>query len=632
MSFGRRLQGHWSEVRHWVWRIELAYILLAIAVAQRTIYVVVDQLKPRRAGASLPWWHDALSYLEIFILYFASLVACGVIGLALWRFYKDPPTRPHDWLLKALAVLGSTIMLLAVFVGSSLQVEIYLRLLVLSVGVLPLIWLAPRHIVVIVGAAFIAITLTVLRSTAPSKDLVFYLDASFTALIGTVLAIQLSRSGDTLAKIGVLVVATPLLIRFVEPLAFFLKAEELWSELPDTIAWYGKWSLVAAAISTPIWFAPRPRLRAALRLVPLSVGTFFSLISVVVIRQHYETGIELASLGLGVKLGDAGMPPHHAALFVVAAGTMAWTLASCFMAETVARRNIGVGLALVVVGGYGFSLPLHYLASAAGLVTISAAARSVRDQERTAEYSGICFRPPPIHNSVWQAYVEEAYSQLSDSNEFSQQELTPLPGEETDSAQADSTFGTSGPQPIAFSELAGGITVTQLALTRKNIPVHLRIEQIEGSVMAIDIMCGRKGPSKTKHPAWSLYAHTEGLLGAKRHPEPPTATGAAVKTGDSNFDRRFWLRDQQSYTEALLCENLRTRATAILDGWIAYWPNRALWHRVHPGRGAALDTPLPISELAFHDPKAEFRAADFAPLIAAVDLLVDMANQAGVST
>jgi len=88
---------------------------------------------------------------------------------------------------------------------------------------------------------------------------------------------------------------------------------------------------------------------------------------------------------------------------------------------------------------------------------------------------------------------------------------------------------------------------------------------------------------------------------------------------------RFRIRDAGKLTDALLDEGLRARAKAILDGWMAFWPNRGLRYRVHPGNGAPLDHPIPITELAF-------RAGGAPPpverLVTLIELLSAMAARA----
>ena len=66
-------------------------------------------------------------------------------------------------------------------------------------------------------------------------------------------------------------------------------------------------------------------------------------------------------------------------------------------------------------------------------------------------------------------------------------------------------------------------------------------------------------------------------------------------------------------------EGLRARAIATLDGWLAYWEPEGLRYRVYPGRGAPLDHPIPLSDLALGRPASAER------LVAVFELLVEIA-------
>src|SRR5690606_21099180 len=154
-------------------------------------------------------------------------------------------------------------------------------------------------------------------------------------------------------------------------------------------------------------------------------------------------------------------------------------------------------------------------------------------------------------------------------------------------------------------------------------PVHLTIERIDGRVAAIDILVGVEPGGLP--PAFTVAARDERRLGVDPHPPAPASAGRPRKTGDQPFDERFRVHDLADHTAVLFDDGLRARATASLDGWLAYWPGRALRHRVHPGRGAPLDHPVPISELAF-------RGGEETPpidrMVALLDLVAEVAARA----
>jgi hypothetical protein len=76
----------------------------------------------------------------------------------------------------------------------------------------------------------------------------------------------------------------------------------------------------------------------------------------------------------------------------------------------------------------------------------------------------------------------------------------------------------------------------------------------------------------------------------------------------------------------LLDEGLRARAAATLDGWLAYWESEGLRYRVYPGRGAPLDHPMPLSDLAL------CRTATADRLVAVIELVIEIAARGGLRT
>jgi hypothetical protein len=109
------------------------------------------------------------------------------------------------------------------------------------------------------------------------------------------------------------------------------------------------------------------------------------------------------------------------------------------------------------------------------------------------------------------------------------------------------------------------------------------------------------------------------------HPPPPrTRAPALARIGDTPFDRRFRVQGTESDTHRLLDEGLRAAATAVLDGWVAVWFGRGLKFQVCPGRGAPLDHPVPVSELAF---RAESEPHGTEKLVAVVNLLGEIAER-----
>jgi len=145
--------------------------------------------------------------------------------------------------------------------------------------------------------------------------------------------------------------------------------------------------------------------------------------------------------------------------------------------------------------------------------------------------------------------------------------------------------------------------------------VRLRIERIEGSVLGLDVVLGRDfedGRSAT-FTMWGIAPRALGV----NPPGPPAAP--VFKANDPLFDERFKLRGSARAFARVFDDGLRARAVATIDGWIAYWDHESVRYRVFPGRGAPLDHPMPLSDLALG------RAATAERLVTVVELLVALA-------
>jgi len=103
---------------------------------------------------------------------------------------------------------------------------------------------------------------------------------------------------------------------------------------------------------------------------------------------------------------------------------------------------------------------------------------------------------------------------------------------------------------------------------------------------------------------------------------PPAAP--LFKAGDAQFDHRFKSRGSTMAFNKLLDDGLRARAAATLDGWLAYWESEGLRYRVYPGRGAPLDHPMPLSDLALG------RTATADRLVAVIELVIEIAARGGL--
>lgn len=539
---------------------DLAVLLLVVMIVELALNrLAVPALRP--ATETPGAWHRNLDRVALFIFHFATVIAIGALGRALWETVR---TRER-YTMVARALIAAS------------------------------------------GAVFLAVTTwAVVGSSGASTT--FVLQAAFTLTLLMIVAAQITRAGDPRTRVGLVLLSLPLLIHFYGPFALRVlhgADPSMYPNLPDPylparVREWGQWSLVLAAMSAPYCFAPLPLRSATARVAPLVIATFVGLIAGVVIRQHYEVGMEVAMRGLGFDMGPHA-PRSRIALIILALVSMTWTLVACTTADTSARRRIGVGIGLVVLGGYAFSWPLQYLVGVVGVLLIGDAAHTVAEEESAETRRE--FRAPPIDDEAWQRFVAEI--------------VRALRAKETGESPETSAITTE-------TEL--GIIETKVLTTARGIPIALRVARADGAVQAIDVQCGASVP-RTDPPAWSLHALPERKLAMGTHPEPPSTSAPTIKTGDFAFDRRFRVRDAASHTDTLLDDALRARATAMLDGWLAYWPGKTLYYRVFPGRGAPLDTPIPVTELAFRGADAP-QSAD--KLLTLLDLLTDMAERAKV--
>jgi hypothetical protein len=524
---------------------DLVHLLLVVTVAELAFNrLAVPALRPP-GETPPPGWHQVIDHAGLFLLYFASALAVGVLLRQLWQLGRNDPgiRAPLRWGL------------------------------------------------IVIGAPFAALAVYNLAA-APGQDLSFAFETLFTAILLLLLAVQLAGGGDLGIKVGLVFLIAPLVIHYYGPFAlrFIEGPEALWGNLPERVRLWGHWSMVFAALVSPYCFAPRPFVRSAARLAPLGIALFVGVLGAVILRQHYEVGMLMASRGLGVELGP-GAPSSFLALNLLALATITWTMTACFTAETVARREVGVGLALVVLGGYGFTWPLQYLVGLVGLVNISQAAQKVGAAER-GEAGAHGYRAPPIADEVWQGYVRALVGTLRGS------------GDEVHALTSEDDHGDS---------------VTRVRAERRGIDVEVTVTRSRGAITAVDIRCGAGAPGA--EPEWTLHARPERLLGMSAHPEPPASSAPVVRTGDLPFDQRFRIRDAGGRGERLLDEGLRARATALIDGWVAFWPGRGLRYQVQPGYGAPLDHPIPITELSF---RGVAGAGSGERLVTLIDLLVDI--------
>ncbi len=494
----------------------LAHLLLAAVLLELALHrLAVPGLRPVRVEP--PGWHATLSWIANFAFYFAFVFAIVVLGRGLARAFTDRAARGHRASSIAHAITGAA-------------------LIALSTAVV----FAPR-----------------------SELLIFILDAAFTLTLVVVIVAQVRPGGDLGARIGLVLLALPLVLHFYAPFALrFISGDDL--GLPERVQVFGQWALVFSALATPYCFAPRPFTSSAARVLPFIVAMFVSLLSAIVIRRAGEVGMDLARDGLGVVL-DPLAPMSMLALYIMALAAVAWTLVSCLAAVAPARRDIGVGIGLVLLGGYGFEWPLQYLLGFLGLLLIGSAARRVSGEERRPAHSS---RVSQISDAKWSAFataLAEAIA-LDHSDESVPSKLT-----------------------VADDD---GLSRTHLVWTDRGHPVRVTFVRRDRQLASIEYLFGDSSAPGLA-PAWTLWARA-GSGDAGAHPSPPPCPAPASRLGVAGFDERFQMRDAADYGARMLGDQeMSQRASELLSGWLALWPKSGLRHRlVFGGSGHRLVTSL----------------------------------------
>lgn len=345
-------------------------------------------------------------------------------------------------------------------------------------------------------------------------------------------------------------------------------------------------ALVVAALLSPYLLAPRPFTRTILRVVPLVVALVVASVGAVMLRLDYLATISAINRALGLDL-EPRAASQFIAFYLLAFATLAWTITACLTAATPARRRLGVGLALVVAAGLGFPWPMNFAVAAVGLLAMADAALDAEREERT----GWAPTTPAIDDEHWHGFVGQLVTTLRDGG---------------GDASAVSVRGEHG-------------QIATVVLTeRGGVPVRLCINRIAGSVVSLDLICGRES---ARPPAWSVVARRP-----PGHPEAPGA-GPAIAVDDPGFDLDFRCRGDRAALMAALDHPTRAALRDGLEGWLAGWPGESVRHRVYPGHGAAIDHLLPLSTLAA---RRKAPAAELVPLLDRLGLCVTIVARLGV--
>lgn len=305
------------------------------------------------ANAAIPFWYEALDNVGLFIHYFGTMLAIGVLGTRAWEL-----VRARGLAQTALAAVLSVAGLFAL--------------------------------------ASVVVT--------PSNGLSFAFHSAWAIALVTIVVIGLVRHEDLGVALGMAVLITPLLVHYGAVLIgyLFLSEDQLHDgNLRERAQDLGVLALVLSALLTPYAFCPKPAVRAVTRIAPLVIALLVGGMGAVLVRREFKAAMDLASFATGVN-PLRGLSANDMALYLLALATLSWTLTATASADSESRREVGIGLGLVVLGGYGFGWPLHFLLPVVGLLVMLDAAPRLHDEE-----APLAVRPrtPGIDDEAWATWV-----------------------------------------------------------------------------------------------------------------------------------------------------------------------------------------------------------------------------------
>jgi hypothetical protein len=262
-----------------------------------------------------------------------------------------------------------------------------------------------------------------------------------------------------------------------------------------------------------------------------------------------------------------------------------WTVIAAATAPSPARRQVGIGLLLIVLGGNGYRWPLNYLLIAVGLTLIAYATTKVREQERLVDAT------PSIDDGVWSTYV----ASLAKALKVHAPTLHVL-----STRDADADVST-----LLIGDVDG-------------MALRVRMARRQGSLEMVDVLLGRE-PRRTDAPVLLLFGQSP----AGSPVSVPLLAGARTTVESDHIDI---IGPVELFAKLRGDETLPGAALVDIPGWIGYWREQAIGWRVLPGRDASLDTPVPIHDLA-HASSGKAAAQNADRLVAVVTTLIALARR-----
>ncbi|MEZ4361803.1 MAG: hypothetical protein R3B48_16560 [Kofleriaceae bacterium] len=497
----------------WALLTPVSLFLPAAALEMAVNRLAVPLLRPSKGVP--PLWHTALDYAGLFVFYFASLLGVILVGIRVARAIRGDSGWGARAAWAPLAALG----LLSAWA--------------------------------VIGE--------------PSVGLTFAIEVCFATAtvvsVGRGLGHVLGRPRDLGAVIGVLALSVPLLLHFVAAVGGrYVWPEQGYDGAGATVTSAGVLALALGALTSPYCLAPRPFVRAVTRLAPVLASIGVAVAAALLLRADYLGTVRAVKLAVGVELQTTRADPQLT-LYLLALATMTWTVTSCAIAPTAPRRRVALGLLMLVLGGYGFQWPLHYLLLALGLTEIADAAEPVRAAERRLVAIG-----PSVDDATWGRYLG-AVSALLRARCSTLHVLTAR-GED--------------------------VTTSLLVGEADGRNLRVRLDRDGGVVVGLDVVIGRDLEPRASGAAATL---TVRRVDVPPFDELPVA-GPRIESGDLAFDRAFLCRGAEPELRALFDESSRDRAIALLDGWLVSIAGQSLRYRSYPGSPRELDALIPLEDLA----------------------------------
>jgi hypothetical protein len=522
------------------------HLLLMVALAELVVnriaipglrVVVPRGARPQEPGA----WLTALDYLGLFLFYFMGVLAVALLAVRAvgWMTRPERPVRDR---VRAVAV----------------------------------------------GCFAAACAIAFIAPAGPAYSL--FLESLFVAGI-VVLGVTVLRRGlDLGAVIGLAMFTVPFAVHLYGAIGVrMLGTDTLPDEFIARVSQVGVMTLCLCAIASPYCFASRPFARALTKIAPVVVAMAVAAGCALFARSSYLDAVLVAKRAFGVELSRTRVDPRLA-LAILALATAAWTLTSCAVASAASRRMVGVGLAMVMLAGYGLIYPAYFAVVAVGFLTMTDAVVQLREEELGSLMPA---NAPVIEDGPWHSYVLAVVDRLR----------------------------ALGHEASTVSVRGDGEQITTIIAGRMDErSFSVRIERLAGRVAVIDTRIGRELQDVATA---SLVIH------ARNSPDQvPAMPVVALSPSDLDFDHRYLLYGRTEAAAEVLVDDVRRAMPDLVDGIVCVWPTEAVRHRAYPGRGARVDVPIPLAELA----SRQVREDAGQPMVALVLLLGDIARRAVVAT